>query len=112
MANIKKVSLSWLVVFTRDYKKEYDWFWDKKNHCSYGILKADRTDNIAADIARHHPNVNQSEAYYEECMLMPELQELDILGAATFLREWCDSNHILYNEDLDQYKEIEFNYWG
>jgi hypothetical protein len=30
-ARKKEVSLSWLVVSTRDYKAEYDWFLDKRN---------------------------------------------------------------------------------
>ena len=30
-AKKKEVSLSWLVVSTRDYKAEYDWFLDKRN---------------------------------------------------------------------------------
>ncbi|SCX05749.1 hypothetical protein SAMN02910339_00844 [Lachnospiraceae bacterium YSD2013] len=30
-ARKKEASLSWLVVTTRDYKAEYDWFLDKRN---------------------------------------------------------------------------------
>lgn len=112
MDNSNYISLSWLVVSTRDYKKDYDWFWDKKHHHCYGILKSERTDNIVADLAKRYCNWNRPESYYEESVLMPELQDLDIEDAAAYIREWCDRNHILYKEDLDEYKQVEYSYWG
>ena len=42
----KEVSLSWLVVSTRDYKREYEWYWDKKHHVVHGILLSERHDSI------------------------------------------------------------------
>ena len=108
----REVSLSWLVVTTRDYKETYDWFLDKKHPGAYGVMKKNRTDCIAADLAREYCDLKRDESYYAECVLMPELQDLDIESAAEFLRKWCDENQIIYREDLDLYKEVEAYYWG
>lgn len=112
MEKNRKASLSWLVVSTRDYKKEYDWFWDDLHHCCYGILKERRTDNLQRDLARYYERVSSQEEYYARCILMPELQEFDISEAADFLRNWCNDNQISYEEDLDRYKQVELGYWG
>ncbi len=112
MKENKSASLSWLVVSTRDYKKEYDWFWDRKNNCCYGMPKELRTDNMVADLARWYYRVNPTESYYQYCVLMPELQDLDIREAADYLRKWCDDNQITYDDDLDQYDTVECHYWG
>ena len=112
MANIKAVSLSNLVVNTRDYKKEYDWIFDKTHHCYYGLLKSERTDDIKSDLATRYINTSENPDYYEGCVIMPELQEYDICDAAEYLRDWCNKNQIPYKEDLDQYKRVEAWYWG
>jgi len=41
----KAVSLSWLIISTRDYKAENDWYWDKKHHCCYGVPKKSKIDS-------------------------------------------------------------------
>lgn len=112
MENNRKVNLSWLVVSTRDYKKEYDWVWDDLHQCCYGLLKEERTDNLQRDLARYYERVSSQEEYYERCILMPELQELDLSEAADFLRNWCNDNQISYREDLDRYRQVEQGYWG
>lgn len=105
-------SLSWLVVSTRDYKKEYDWFWDDLHQCCYGIPKEERTDNLQRDLARYYESVSSKEEYYARCILMPELQDLDKSEAADFLRNWCNENQISYREDLDRLAQVEQGYWG
>lgn len=111
-ARKKEVSLSWLVVSTRDYKAEYDWFLDKRNNCCYGILKTERTGCIAKDLNRHYKDWKKEESYFEDCVLMPELQVLSIEEAASYLRGWCDNNNISFKDDLDRYKTVEAQYWG
>lgn len=108
----KEFSLSWLIVSTRHYICEYEWFLDKRNYCSYGILKDEITGCRTKNPMEHYRHLNNSESYFEECVLMPELHKLDIEDAAAFLRRWCDDNQIRYKEDLEQYKRIEARYWG
>ena len=113
----KEVSLSWLVVSTRDYKREYEWYWDKKHHVVHGILLSERRDSIEKDLLEHYSKwncswSNENEDYFNECVLMPELQMLEIEEAADYLRKWCDDNSIIYKEDLEKYKEVEAFYWG
>ncbi len=108
----KEVSLSWLVVSTRHYIGEYDWIWDKAHHCCYGVPKEKMTGSIVKSLRNHYINRDCDEAYYEECVIMPELQKLSIEEAAAHLRIWCDSNKIPFTEDLDSYKRIEASYWG
>ncbi len=118
MENIeqKEVSLSWLVVSTRDYKREYEWYWDKKHHVVHGIPVIERHDSIEKDLLEHYSswrtNWHADEDYFSECVLMPELHMLEIDEAAEYLRKWCDDNLIPYKEDLDEYKKIEADYWG
>ncbi len=114
MKNVKskEVSLSLLVVSTRDYKYEFDWFWDKKHNCIYGLLSNERSNSIEKDLAERYCNWSKDEDYFNECVLMPELHELEIEEAAEYLRKWCEDNSILYKDDLDEYKEIEAFYWG
>ena len=106
------ISLSWLIINTRDYKKEYDWFWDKRHSCCYGIMKTERADDICKDLARIYMRVSNNEKYYSECVLLPELRMLTIEEAASYLRGWCEANSIVYKEDLEQYKAVERFYWG
>ena len=113
----KEVSLSWLVVSTRDYKREYEWYWDKKHHVVHGILLSERHDSIEKDLLEHYSKwncswSNENEDYFNECVLMPELQMSEIEEAADYLRKWCDDNSIIYKEDLEKYKEVEAFYWG
>lgn len=109
MEEKRKTSLSWLIVSTRDYKKEYDWILNKKDLCCYGVHKAGRTDDLYADLAREY---KQDASCFSECVLMPELQMLSIDEAAEYLRGWCSVNNIIYSEDLEQYNTIERHYWG
>ncbi|MCR5157039.1 MAG: hypothetical protein K6C96_10195 [Butyrivibrio sp.] len=112
----EEISLSWLIVTTRDYKPEYEWYWDKKHHCVYGILLSDRHGSKEKDLLERYGkgNINRelSEDYFNECILMPELHFLEIEEAAEYLRRWCDYNSISYKEDLDEYKKVEAYYWG
>lgn len=113
----KEVSLSWLVVSTRDYKCEHEWYWDKKHHVVHGVLLTERHDSIEKDLLEHYSKWNSSwgdenEDYFNGCVLMPELHMLEIEEAAEYLRKWCDDNSIPYKEDLGEYKKVEAYYWG
>jgi len=48
----------------------------------------------------------------ETFILMPELQDYSIEDAVEILRNWCETNSILFSEDLDNYKSVERGYWG
>ena len=112
----KEVSLSWLVVSTRDYKREYEWYWDKKHHVVHGILLSERHGSIEKDLLEHYSKWNrgwgEDEEYFNECVLMPELHMLEIEEASEYLRKWCENNSIIYKEDFEDYKEVEAFYWG
>lgn len=107
----KDVSLSWLIITTRDYKAEYDWFWDKLHFVCYGVPKCEKLGSIPETISKHYESLN-SEEYYAECVLMPELQMYDIEEAEKYIINWCNENKINYVEDLEQYKKVEAEYWG
>lgn len=108
----KEVSLSWFIISTRDYKKEYDWIWDKQHHCCYGMPKDMRTDCMTNDLREYYINWNRPSEYFAECILMPELHMYSIDEAKPYIISWCDKNEINYIDDTDQYKRIEANYWG
>lgn len=108
----KIVGLSWLVVSTQDYKKEYDWFFNKEDYCCYGILKEKLTGNVSRCLMEKYKTLNKPESFYDKCVLMPELQDLKIDEAAIFLRHWCDENGIIYKDNMDEYERTEAYYWG
>lgn len=112
MDKSKAVSLSWFIISTRDYKKECDWIWDKRHKCCYGIPKDKRTNCITSDLRNYYINWNKSLEYFDECILMPELNMLCIDEAKLHIINWCDKNEIDYIDDTNQYKRIEANYWG
>lgn len=106
------VSLSWLIISTRDYKAEYDWFWDKMHHCCYGVPKNRITDCVTNDLWEYFVTWNKPTEYFDECVLMPEMHMNSIEEAKSLLIVWCDENEICFLEDLNRYKQIEAHYWG
>ena len=100
---MKRISLSWLVVSTRHYIKEYDWYINSnKGYCT-GCPKEEGMEGLYK---------NKGVTDLETFILMPELQDYSIEGAAEILRNWCETNSILFSEDLDNYKSVERGYWG
>ncbi len=97
------MSLSWLVVSTCHYIKEYDWYINRDDGHCYGSLKKDGKEGLYK-----YDGVDDLEQF----ILMPELQDYIIEDAAEHLREWCSDNKISIKEDLDDYKSIERQYWG
>ena len=96
-------SLSWLVVSTRHYIKEYDWdINSNKGYCT-GCLKEEGKEGLYK---------NKGGTVFETFILMPELQDYSIEDAAEILRNWCIENNIPFKEDLDNYKIVERSYWG
>jgi len=108
----KAVSLSWLIISTRDYKAENDWYWDKKHHCCYGVPKKRKTDCVANDLWEYFAAWNKTAEYFDECVLMPELYMNSIENAKSFLIAWCNENGLCFLEDLNRYKLIKTRYWG
>lgn len=108
----KAASLSWFIISTRDYKKEYDWIWDKRHHCCYGLPKDKRTDCVGNDLWQYYLSWNKPLGYFDECILMPELHMYSIDEAKLYLIDWCNENEISYLDDLFWYKQIECHYWG
>lgn len=107
----KAASLSWFIISTRDHKEEYDWFWDKRHHCCYGMPKDKRTDCVPNALWEHYINWNKPLGYFDECVLMPEFHMDSIDDTKTHIIDWCNENKILYIDDLEQYKQIEGHYW-
>lgn len=107
-----EVSLSWLILSTRDYRKEQDWFWDKKHTCCYGMLKEGQTGNIARDLCNYNKRTGYPEEFFSECVLMPELQDLDKEEAKLFLINWCNEKGIPYLDDLEIYDKVKDFYYG
>lgn len=108
----KAASLSWFVVSTRHCVNEYDWFWDKRHHCCYGVPKEKMSENVFESLAEFYKSMEKPATYFEESVIMPELHELSIDEAVPYLIDWCNSNKIIFEEDLDRYKEVEAGYWG
>lgn len=100
---MKRVSLSWLVVSTRHYIKEYDWYINRNKGYCIGCPKEEGMEGLYKN-----KGVTDLEAF----ILMPELQDYSIEDAAEILRNWCETNSILFSEDLDNYKSVERGYWG
>lgn len=100
---MKRISLSWLVVSTRHYIKEYDWYINSnKGYCT-GCLKEEGKEGLYK---------NKGGTDFETFILMPELQDYSMEAATEMLRNWCMENNIPFKEDLDNYKTVERSYWG
>ena len=100
---MREISLSNLVVNTRHYIKEFDWYLNKDEGYIYGAEKNEGEQGLCK---------YTGESGIDAFVLMPELQDYSIEDAAQYLRNWCEENEILFKEDLDDYKAVERYYWG
>lgn len=99
------MSLSWLVVTTRQYSEDWIWYLDKEGTGCYGCYLPDGEDKDS--LCRQYRFEDAS-----RLVLMPESHGATREEQAEYIRNWCKENDISFVEDLDKFDAVEAHYFG
>lgn len=74
--------------------------------------KEETLNNISESLYKLNWRWAESTSYFDDCVLMPELQMYDVEVARDYIIKWCNDNGIEYEDDFDNYRMIYESYWG